>query len=88
MIRRMEGGLGYEPELVEPLREAHAEFPGDVIISFALAKALAVLYKEAWQDEQGYEAVANMLPRLSSCREIFITGFFTGTHQKKKISTR
>ena len=125
MIRREEGALGYEPELIEPLREAHAEFPGDMKIRFALAKALcyerfqenpdqavlreaekmlrnlmrqaddydfkfdcaktlAVLYREAWQDEQGYEEVANLLPGISSCKEIFVADFFTGTHQKKE----
>lgn len=126
MICRAEGELGYEEtDLIELLREAHAEFPGDRKISFALAKALcyerfqenpdqavlreaekmlrhlmrqaddydfkfkcakalAVLYREAWQDEQGYEEVANLLPGISSCRELFISDFFTGTHQKKE----
>ena len=125
MIRREEGAIGYEPDWIEPLREAHAEFPGDMKISFALAKALcyerfqenpdqavlreaekmlrnlmrqaddydfkfdcaralAVLYREAWQDEQGYEEVANMLPGISSSKEIFISDFFTGTHQNKE----
>ena len=126
MISRAEAELGYEgTDLIELLREAYAEFPGDMKISFALArelcyerykekpdqavlreaekmlhnlmrraddydfkfkcaKALAVLYREAWQDERGYEEVANMLPGISSCREIFISDFFTGSHQKKK----
>ena len=127
MIDRMDADNGYEPDApdaVDLLREAHAEFPSDAKIGFALAKelccerykdepdqavlreaekmlrhlmrqaddydfkfkcarALAVLYREAWQDEQGYEEVANMLPGISSCREIFIADLFTGAHQKK-----
>ncbi len=55
----------------------------DYDFKFKCARALAVLYREAWQDEQGYEEVANMLPEISSCREIFIADLFTGAHQKK-----
>ncbi len=55
----------------------------DYDFKFKCAKTLAVLYREAWQDEQGYEEVANMLPGISSCREIFIADFYTGAHQKK-----
>ena len=127
MIDRMNAENGYEPDApdaIDQLREAHAEFPGDVKIGFTLAKnlcyerykeapdqavlreaekmlwnlmrqaddydfkfkcakTLAVLYREAWQDERGYEEVANMLPGISSCREIFIADFYTGAHQKK-----
>ena len=126
-IKRIEdeNGFNNDPGAVDMLREAHAEFPGDTKISFALArelcyeryeknpdqavlreaekilrnlmrqaddydfkfkcaKTLAVLYREAWQDEQGYEEVTNMLPKISSCKEIFISDLFTGTHQKKE----
>ena len=126
-IKRFEEENGYNdfPGAVDMLREAHAEFPGDMKISFALArelcyeryeenpdqavlreaekilrnlmrqaddydfkfrcaKTLAVLYREAWQDERGYEEVSNMLPGIFSCREIFISDLFTGTHQKKE----
>ena len=126
-IKRYEEENGYndDPGMVDMLREAHAEFPGDMKISYALARelcyeryeenpdqavlreaekmlrnlmrqaddydfkfrcaeTLAVLYREAWQDEQGYEEVANMLPGIFSCREKFISDFFTGTHQKKE----
>lgn len=120
-----ENGFNNDPGAVDMLREAHAEFPGDVKISFALARelcyeryeehpdqavlreaekmlrnlmrqaddydfkfkcaqTLAVLYREAWQDEQGYEEVANMLPGLFFCREIFIADFYNGTHQQKE----
>lgn len=120
-----ENGFNEDPGAVDMLRQAHAEFPGDRKISYALArelcyeryeenpdqtvlreaekmlrnlmrqaddydfkfkcaKTLAVLYREAWQDEQGYEEVANMLPGISSCREKFISDFFTGTQQKKE----
>ena len=43
---------------------------------------LASLYKEGWQDERGYEEVLNMLPGIESCREYFVTDFFSGTIQK------
>ena len=120
-----ENGFNNAPGAVDMLREAHAEFPGDMKISFALARelcyeryeenpdqavlreaekmlrnlmrqaddydfkfkcaqTLAVLYREAWQDEQGYEEVANMLPGISFCKEIFIADFYNGTHQQKE----
>ena len=90
--------------------KAHAEFPGDRIIRFALARALAsagadgqpgkanvqeaekilwdlirqaddddfryecikrlaLIYKDYWHDEHGYEEIVGMLPELRSCRE-------------------
>ena len=126
-IDRLEDGLDpehvYDQSAVDFLREAHAMFPGDHRIRFALAKALietkqdnqpikaylqeaeiilrnlirqaddqsfrftcicqlAVLYKDAWQDEHGYEEIISMLPSLDSCREYFITNFYTGAMQK------
>ena len=116
---------GYNPTAFNLLREYHAEFPSDMKIRLALARALcsemweetpdqaslreaekmlrdmikqsddydfrftcvkelAVLYKEAWKDEQGYDEVVSMLPSLDSCREIFITDCFNGTIQKKE----
>lgn len=54
----------------------------DYDFRFACIKELAVLYKEAWQDERGYKEVLNMLPGLDSCREFFITNFYNGANQK------
>lgn len=126
-IARLEDGLDpkhvYDQSAVDFLREAHAMFPGDHKIRFALAKALietkrdnqpikaylqeaeiilrdlirqtddqsfrftcicqlAVLYKNAWHDEHGYEEIISLLPALDSCREYFITNFYTGAMQK------
>lgn len=71
------------------LREAEKILRGlirqadDYDFRFACIKELAVLYKEAWQDEDGYKEVLNMLPSLTSCREVFITDFFNGANQNK-----
>ncbi|MCR5206245.1 MAG: hypothetical protein K6E47_14545, partial [Lachnospiraceae bacterium] len=42
---------------------------------------LAVIYKKAWKDEQGYAEIVKMLPSIWSCKEIFITDFFNGAEQ-------
>ncbi len=55
----------------------------DYDFRFACVRELAVLYKEAWKDEQGYAEVVKMLPSLASCREIFITDSFNGAIQPK-----
>ncbi len=70
------------------LREAEKILRGlikhsdDYDFRFACVKELAILYKEAWQDEEGYQEVQNMLPSLTSCRELFITDYFNGANQK------
>ncbi len=54
----------------------------DYDFRFACVRELAVLYKEAWKDEKGYEEVVKLLPSVSSCREVFIADFFNGATQK------
>ena len=54
----------------------------DYDFRFECIKNLAVLYKEAWKDEQGYADVVKMLPSIWSCREMFITDYFNGANQK------
>lgn len=51
---------------------------------FACVKELAILYKEAWKDETGYDEVVKMLPGIDSCREVFITDCFNGAVQKQE----
>ncbi len=53
----------------------------DYDFRFECIRNLAVLYKEAWEDEQGYAEVVKMLPSIWSCREMFITDFFNGANQ-------
>lgn len=71
------------------LREAEKMLRGlirqsdDYDFRFECIKNLAVLYKEAWKDEQGYADVVKMLPSIWSCREMFITDFFNGANQEK-----
>ncbi len=55
----------------------------DYDFRFECVRFLAVLYKEAFKDEQGYEEVVKMLPSINSCREMFITDFYDGAHQKE-----
>jgi transcriptional regulator with XRE-family HTH domain len=117
---------GYNPDAVGLLREAHAEFPGDRTIRFALANALAsagdggqpekagvqeaekilwdlvrqadhddfrfscikrlaVMYKDYWHDEHGYEEIVSMLPEISSCREFFLADYFGGANQVETV---
>ena len=121
------GEGGYTPDAIPLLREAHAEFPGDRTIRFALAGALssagddgqpekanvqeaetilwdlvhqadsddfrfdcirklAVMYKDYWHDEHGYEEIVSMLPSLHSCREFFLADCFDGANQKQEIA--
>ncbi|MBP5281513.1 MAG: helix-turn-helix transcriptional regulator [Lachnospiraceae bacterium] len=56
----------------------HAEEPD---FRFRCIKELAVIYKEAWQDERGYREVLGMLPSLDSCRELFILDYYEGAEQ-------
>lgn len=51
---------------------------------FACVKELAILYKEAWKDEAGYDEVVKLLPGIDSCREVFIAECFNGTIRKKE----
>lgn len=108
---------------IDLFREAHAEFPGDRNISFALAKALAssrfddevedeflkqaekmlrelikqaddyafrcacikelaLIYKNAWMDDKGYEEILQLLPELDSCREVFVANYNSGSNPK------
>ncbi len=55
----------------------------DYDFRFECVRFLAVLYKEAFKDEQGYEEVVKMLPSINSCREMFITDLYDGAHQKE-----
>ena len=55
----------------------------DYDFRFECVRFLAVLYKEAFKDEQGYEEVVKMLPSINSCREMFITDLYEGAHQKE-----
>lgn len=118
---------GYNPDAVGLLREAHAEFPGDRTIRFALANALAsagdggqpekagvqeaekilwdlvrqadddgfryecikrlaLICKDYWHDEHGYEEIVGMLPELRSCREFFLTDCFDGANRHTEIA--
>ena len=52
---------------------------------FACISELAVLYKEAWQDEHGYEEIVSMLPEISTCREYFLTNMYSGASQKPEV---
>ena len=54
----------------------------DQSFRFTCICQLAVLYKDAWHDEHGYEEIISLLPALDSCREYFITNFYTGAMQK------
>lgn len=45
----------------------------------ACVKELAVLYKDAWKDDKGYEEISQLLPELDSCREIFVANYNSGT---------
>ena len=117
---------GYIPDDISFLRDAHAEFPGDQTIRFALANALAagssdrqpekagvqeaekilwdlvrqadhddfrfscikrlaVMYKDYWHDEHGYEEIVSMLPEISSCREFFLSDYFGGVSQTETV---
>lgn len=119
---RQIGEDGFGPDAVSLLREAHAEFPGDRVIRFALAmalaaegadwqpgkasvqeaekilwdlirqaddddfryecvKRLALIYKDYWHDEHGYEEIVGMLPELRSCREFFLSDCFEGANR-------
>ena len=55
----------------------------DYDFRFECVRFLAVLYKEAFKDEQGYEEVVKKLPSINSCREMFITDLYDGAHQKE-----
>ena len=55
----------------------------DYDFRFECVRFLAVLYKEAFKDEQGYDEVVKMLPSINSCREMFITDLYDGAHQKE-----
>ena len=120
------GDRGYSTDDITFLREAHAEFPGDQTIRFALASALAsggrdgqpekasaqeaekilwdlvrqadhddfrfscikrlaVMYKDYWHDEHGYEEIVSMLPEISSCREFFLSDYFGGANQVETV---
>lgn len=50
---------------------------------FSCVQELAVLYKNAWKDEQGYDEAVKMLPSIWSCREVFIGNSCNGTDLKK-----
>lgn len=52
---------------------------------FACVSELAVLYKEAWHDEHGYEEIVSMLPEISTCREYFLTNLYSGASQKPEV---
>ena len=54
----------------------------DQAFRFTCICELAALYKDARQDERGYEEVLDMLPGLESSREYFITNFCGGANQK------
>lgn len=55
----------------------------DYDFRFECVRFLAVLYKEVFKDEQGYDEVVKMLPSINSCREMFITDLYDGAHQKE-----
>ena len=54
----------------------------DQTFRFTCICELASLYKEARQDERGYQEVLELLPGLESSREYFITNFCGGAIQK------
>lgn len=54
----------------------------DQAFRFTCICELASLYKEARQDERGYQEVLELLPGLESSREYFITNFCGGAVQK------
>ena len=125
-ISEIEAGEGYTPAAFELIRQAQAEFPGDLKIRLALARALAstrqeprpdqaslqeaelilrdlirraddqefrfacvselaVLYKEGWKDERGYEEIVSLLPEMKTCREYFLTNMYNGAVQKPEV---
>ena len=55
----------------------------DYDFRFECIKNLAVIYKKAWKDEQGYAEIVKMLPSIWSCREMFIADLFNGANQDK-----
>ena len=52
---------------------------------FVCISELAVLYKEAWKDEHGYEEIVSMLPKMSTCREYFLSNLCSGALQKPEV---
>ncbi len=55
---------------------------------FTCTKELAILYKEAWKDEDGYKETLDMLPGIDSCKEIFFTDYFNGATQDQTMMNK
>lgn len=55
---------------------------------FTCTKELAILYKEAWKDEDGYKGTLDMLPGIDSCKEIFFTDHFSGATQDQATMSK
>lgn len=60
----------------------------EIDFRFTCTKELAILYKEAWKDEDGYKESLDMLPGIDSCKEIFFTDHFNGASSDQAMMNK